>query len=75
MFDRHGVDAVVRSAAVGGTQACQWAAKGSRGPGSALADAATQLFPCVCVCVHTVAAGDFGQPLTRVCVCVCVCVC
>jgi hypothetical protein len=44
-FDRHGVYSVVRSAAVGGTQACQWSSKGSEGPGSALADAAKQLFP------------------------------
>lgn len=44
-FDRHGVDAVVRSSAVGGTQACQWAATGTNGPGSALADAAKRLFP------------------------------
>ena len=47
MFDRHGVPAVVRSAAIPGTQACQWAsaAKGLEGPGSALADAAKRLFP------------------------------
>ena len=48
MFDRHGVRAVVRSAAIGGTQACQWAEGnhiGREGVGSALADAANKLFP------------------------------
>ena len=47
MFDRHGVEAVVRSAAVPGTQACQWAsaARGKEGAGSALADAAKETFP------------------------------
>jgi len=39
-FDRHGVPAVVRSAARGGTEACQWAADKS-----SLAKAAAKLFP------------------------------
>lgn len=70
MFDRHGVDAVVRSAAVGGTAACQWAMKGSRGPGSALADAAAQLFPCVCAIIELLIS-----PVTCVRVRVRLCVC
>ena len=43
MFDRHGVPAVVRSTARGGTEACQWAAAGH---GAALAEeAAKASFP------------------------------
>ena len=48
MFSRHGVKAVVRSAAIGGTQACGWDEGkdiGKEGVGSSLADAAMRLFP------------------------------
>ena len=48
MFSRHGVKAVVRSAAIGGTQACGWDEGkeiGKEGVGSSLADAAQRLFP------------------------------
>lgn len=40
MFNRHNVSAVVRSAARGGTQACQWAAQPT-----SMVEAATKLFP------------------------------
>jgi hypothetical protein len=48
MFARHGVRAVVRSAAIGGTKACGWDEGkhiGREGAGSSLADAAQRLFP------------------------------
>ena len=40
MFDRHGVNATVKSAARGGTTACQWAQKDT-----ILVEAAEKLFP------------------------------
>ena len=42
MFARHGVPAEVKSAAKGGTTACQWAGEGH---GTALIEATKELFP------------------------------
>ena len=42
MFERHSVSATVRSTAIGGTQACQWAAQDD---GAALANEAAKTFP------------------------------